>query len=62
MVSSYTSVRNSIQAVRLLESGRINIDNLVSHKLSLEGFKQGVEAIEHGRENAMKILIIPSME
>jgi D-arabinitol dehydrogenase (NADP+) len=59
LLSSYTSVRNSIQAVRLLGSGRIDVSRLVSHELPLEEFERGVELIEKGEAGVMKILMAP---
>jgi len=59
ILSSYTSVRNSIQAVRLLRSGRIDVSSLVSHKLSLSEFERGINIIKNGEEGAMKVLIEP---
>ncbi|MDR2796808.1 MAG: zinc-dependent alcohol dehydrogenase family protein [Treponema sp.] len=60
ILSSYTSVRNSIQAVRLLESGRIDVSKLVSHQLSLEEFTKGVETLEQGTEGVLKVVILPN--
>jgi 2-desacetyl-2-hydroxyethyl bacteriochlorophyllide A dehydrogenase len=60
ILSSYTSVRNSIQAVRLLESGRIDVSQLVSHRLPLEEFAKGVETIEQGTEGVLKVVILPN--
>jgi threonine dehydrogenase-like Zn-dependent dehydrogenase len=59
LLSSYTSVRNSIQAVRLLENNKIDVTKLVSHQLPLGDFVRGVEIIEQGLEGAMKIIILP---
>jgi 2-desacetyl-2-hydroxyethyl bacteriochlorophyllide A dehydrogenase len=59
LLSSYTSVRNSIQAVRLLESGKIDVSTLVSHQLPLEDFVRGVETIERGTEGVLKVVILP---
>lgn len=59
ILSSYTSVRNSIQAVRLLGSGTIDVSRLVSHELPLEDFVRGVELIERGEAGVMKILMAP---
>lgn len=61
LLASFTSVRNSIQAVRLLESGRIDVSGLVSHQLPLEGFAKGVEIIERGLEGALKVFILPEL-
>jgi 2-desacetyl-2-hydroxyethyl bacteriochlorophyllide A dehydrogenase len=59
--SSYTSVRNSIQAIRLLESGRIDVSSLVSHQLPLERFREGIALIEEGREGVQKVLMRPDL-
>jgi len=60
LLSSYTSARNSLQAVSLLQSGRIDVTRLVSHELPLSGFAQGVELIEKGAQGVMKILLVPA--
>jgi threonine dehydrogenase-like Zn-dependent dehydrogenase len=59
---TYTSVRNSIQAVRLLQSGKIDVSSLVSHETPLSGFRQGIELIAQGKEGVLKVLIRPDME
>ncbi|MDR2369915.1 MAG: zinc-dependent alcohol dehydrogenase family protein [Treponema sp.] len=59
LLSTYTSVRNSIQAVRLLESGKIDVSALVSHQLPLNEFERGIELIEHGLEGVLKVVILP---
>ena len=59
ILSSYTSVRNSIQAVRLLGSGKIDVSSLVSHELPLTGFRRGIELIEQGKDGVLKVLIRP---
>jgi 2-desacetyl-2-hydroxyethyl bacteriochlorophyllide A dehydrogenase len=61
VLSSFTSVRNSYQAINLLRSGRICVDGLVSHRLPLEDFQRGIEIIEQGIENARKIQILPGL-
>ncbi len=57
IVSSYTSVRNSIQAIRSLQSKRIDVTDLISHRLPLEQFTQGIETIERSEEGVLKVLI-----
>jgi D-arabinitol dehydrogenase (NADP+) len=59
ILSSYTSVRNSIQAVHLLSSGRIDVKPLVSHVLPLKDFQKGIELIQKGTEGTLKVLIDP---
>lgn len=59
ILTSYTSVRNSIQAVRLLEQGKIDVSSLVSHRLPLEDFAKGIETLEQGTEGVLKVVITP---
>jgi len=59
ILSSFTSVRNSQQAVALLASGRIQVAGLISHRLPLEDFQHGIELIEGGLENVRKVMILP---
>jgi 2-desacetyl-2-hydroxyethyl bacteriochlorophyllide A dehydrogenase len=61
LLSSYTSVRTSYQAVNLLRSGRIRVDALVSHRLALEEFQHGIELIEGGLEGVKKVQILPNL-
>lgn len=60
VLSSYTSVRNSTQALDLLKSGRVCVERLVSHRLPLDGLLQGIESIERGAPGVMKVLIAPN--
>jgi 2-desacetyl-2-hydroxyethyl bacteriochlorophyllide A dehydrogenase len=59
VLSSFTSVRNSYQAVALLREQRVDVSGLISHRLPLDEFEQGVELIEQGREGVKKVLILP---
>ncbi len=59
ILSSFTSVRNSLQAVDLLSSGRIRAAGLISHRLPLAEFQYGMELIEAGRDNVRKVMILP---
>ena len=60
ILTSFTSVRNSIQAIELLKSRRIEVKQLVSHRLPLAGFEQGVNLIKNKQENVKKVLITPN--
>lgn len=60
IVSSFTSVRNSYQALGLLKNGRISLDGLISHKLQLAEFQIGIELIEQGAESVKKVIILPN--
>ena len=57
---SFTSRRNSYQAVDLLRSGRIRVDDLVSHRLPLEAFESGCRLIETGGDGVRKVMILPN--
>jgi len=59
LLSSYTSLRNSFQAVELLKSGIVEVGDLISHRILLEDFEKGVEMIEQGKENVRKVMILP---
>jgi len=61
LLSSYTSVRNSIQAVRLLEAGKIDVSSLVSHELPLSDLGRGISLIEAGTEGVLKVMIRPDL-
>jgi len=61
ILSSYTSVRNSIQAVRLLQSGKVEVGSLISHELPLDSLEQGIHLIEEGKEGVRKVLIHPAL-
>jgi D-arabinitol dehydrogenase (NADP+) len=60
ILSSFTSVRNSYQAVALLRSGQVDVAGLISHRLPLDQFQHGMELIEQGRERVMKVMILPN--
>jgi D-arabinitol dehydrogenase (NADP+) len=62
IMSSFTSVRNSYQAVALLQTGQIDTSNLISHRLPLSEFEHAVELIEQGKENVRKVMLMPEME
>ena len=59
IMSSFTSKRNTYQALELLRQGKIAVKNLISHKLPLKDFYKGINLIEKGIDKVMKILIIP---
>jgi D-arabinitol dehydrogenase (NADP+) len=60
VLSSFTSVRNSYQAVALLQSRQVDVSGLISHQLPLDAFEQGVVLIEKGLESVKKVLILPN--
>ena len=60
ILTSYTSVRNSLQAIDLLKNKRINVKPLISHRLPLAKFEHGVNLIKNKQENVKKVLITPN--
>jgi len=56
--SSFTSVRNTFQAIRMLEAGRIRVDDLVSHRLPLGEFPDAVKLLASGGD-VMKVMMVP---
>jgi D-arabinitol dehydrogenase (NADP+) len=60
VLSSFTSVRNSYQALSLLQSGRIRVEGLVSHRLTLEELEHGIHLLEGGLEGVRKVHALPN--
>jgi threonine dehydrogenase-like Zn-dependent dehydrogenase len=60
ILSSFTSLRNSHQALDLLERGRVQAEDLISHRQPFEGFQHGIELIEKGNEPVYKVMILPN--
>jgi len=62
LFSAYTSRRNSRQALELIGSAKVRVDDLVSHRLPLGELEAGIKKIEDRRENAMKVMVFPNGE
>ena len=60
ILSSYTSLRNSYQALGLLKSRSIRVERLISHRLALEELQRGIGIIEKGNEPVYKVMILPN--
>lgn len=60
ILTSYTSVRNSLQSIDLLKNKRINVKSLISHRLPLAEFEHGVNLIKNKQEQVKKVLITPN--
>ena len=60
VLSSFTSLRNSYQALDLLKSGRISLAGLVSHRLPLAEFERGIYILKNGLEGVRKVQILPN--
>jgi 2-desacetyl-2-hydroxyethyl bacteriochlorophyllide A dehydrogenase len=59
ILSSFTSLRNSYQALGLLKSRRVSVDGLISHRLPLEDLERGIRLIERGLDGVKKVMIVP---
>jgi len=57
IIGSYTSLRNSQQAIALMANGNIVVDDLVTHKISLEELPAIFEVLQSRKIEAMKILV-----
>jgi len=60
LLSSFTSLRNSYQALDLLKSGGVSVGQLISHRLPLEELQHGIELIEGGGEVVRKVMLLPN--
>src|SRR5215216_1701991 len=60
ILSSFTSVRNSFQAVGLLQSGQIQVGSLISHHLPLEDMPHALELIESRDPVVKKVIVQPN--
>jgi threonine dehydrogenase-like Zn-dependent dehydrogenase len=60
LLSSYTSVRNSFQAVTLLQTGQIKVEPLISHRLPLKEMPEAIDLIERHDPKVKKIIMLPN--
>jgi 2-desacetyl-2-hydroxyethyl bacteriochlorophyllide A dehydrogenase len=60
LLSSYTSVRNSFQAVDLLQSGQVKVEPLISHRLPLKELPGALEMIAAHDPAVKKVIILPN--
>jgi 2-desacetyl-2-hydroxyethyl bacteriochlorophyllide A dehydrogenase len=60
VLSSFTSVRNSFQAVDLLQSGQIRVEPLISHRLPLQDLPHALELIESRDPAVKKVIVHPN--
>lgn len=60
VLSSFTSVRNSFQAVDLLQSSQIQIEPLISHRLPLQDLPHALELIESRDPAVKKVMVHPN--
>ena len=60
LLSSYTSVRNSFQAIGLLQSGQVKVEPLISHRLPLKELGKAFEMIENHDPKVKKVIMLPN--
>ena len=60
ILSSFTSVRNSFQAVGLLQSGQVRVAPLISHYLPLNDMPHALELIESRDPAVKKVIVQPN--
>jgi threonine dehydrogenase-like Zn-dependent dehydrogenase len=60
VLSSFTSLRNSFQAVDLLQSGQIRVEPLISHRLPLQDMPHALELIESRDPAVKKVMLHPN--
>jgi threonine dehydrogenase-like Zn-dependent dehydrogenase len=60
ILSSFTSLHNSYQALGLLKSKTVLVEKLISHRLPLEELQRGIKLIEKGNEPVYKVVILPN--
>ena len=60
VLSSFTSVRNSFQAVDLLQSSQVRVDPLISHRLPLHEMPHALELIESRDPAVKKVIVQPN--
>lgn len=60
LLSSYTSVRNSFQAISLLQTGQVQVEPLISHRLPLKELPRALEMIESHDPAVNKVIILPN--
>lgn len=60
LLSSFTSVRNSFQAVHLLQSGQIDVKPLISHCLPLKEMPAAIGMIDRRDPQVKKVIMLPN--
>jgi 2-desacetyl-2-hydroxyethyl bacteriochlorophyllide A dehydrogenase len=60
LLSSYTSVRNSFQAIGLLQSALVKVEPLISHRLPLKELPSAFEMIINHDPMVKKVIMLPN--
>ena len=59
LLSSFTSLRNSLQVVRLMAGGAVKVSDLVSHRPPLDKLEDSFKLILEKREPVLKVVMKP---
>lgn len=62
LLSSFTSVRNSLQALRMLRCNALRVEELISHRVSLHDLCDAFQWLEAGTKESMKVIVSPQIE
>lgn len=57
-IGSYTSKKDSLRALKCLQSKKIELDDIISHAISLDEVPEFIERLEQGGEGLKKIMIV----
>jgi 2-desacetyl-2-hydroxyethyl bacteriochlorophyllide A dehydrogenase len=60
LLSSFTSLRNSFQAINLLQSKQIKVNPLISHRLPLKDISKAFEMLEKHDPVVKKVMMLPN--
>jgi len=61
ILSSYTFLLNSKQAIDLVSVRRMVVKDLISHLLPLNELENGLVFVLDGKEPSMKVMILPQV-
>ncbi len=59
VLSSFTSLRNSLQAIRMMAKGQVVVSDLVSHRLPVEKLEDAFKMIIEKKEPVLKVIMEP---
>lgn len=60
IIGSYTSIKDSLRAVQLLQSGEIPIVDLITDRISLKELQENIIRLKSGAEDMMKVMVYPN--
>ncbi len=60
IIGSYTSIKDSMRAVNLLQSGDIPITDIITNRIGLDGLQNNILHLKSGVENMMKVMVYPN--